>query len=558
MGVALLGVLAIFAAPANAVEQPPRWIKADDLHVREGPGLGQKVVGVLQRGSQVILKSPDPFDGFCLIEGDGQYGYVACQYLSAELEPRPRAGLGAVPGDRRWVTGTAVTLRAGPTRESDGVARLAVNSTVKLIRAVAGAGYCEVQPLDRTGNAQGASGYTACQYLGLEPLPAAQAAGMDDDPVKAFWRSPGWVPLENHAQALTKNLPDTAKAGPWPRDEQLERMKAHLALGLKGAAPPPLADWAALKALAAAHDPALLGKTARARAWSGTDKTLQQREYRASAAAHQLETALGLYGSLHDTISAEGGGERVLRLMRALELPTVRRSLFQNEAEVGPPSDGPRELAGRFGGIYRTLVAARKPQRGDGSIESNAGLYDMFGRTEVLTRPVQLVRLFRDGTLSSVPTTASVTQLLWRDVDEPACEGWKPGFGFGDVDGPIWRYFDVPGNELAQPVKPASGPARLFAYHALQAPPSAKAQRSEQVMKLDLTASGFARFTQLGYDLDGDGVPDLMVLEGVGPGPGHLGGTTTTDDPWYRLLLANVGGAWKVLGRDSFSYGCGC
>ena len=206
------------------------------------------------------------------------------------------------------------------------------------------------------------------------------------------------------------------------------------------------------------------------------------------------KTALGLYGPLHDSISAEGGGERVLRLMRALELPTVRLSLFHNEAEVGPPGESTQELAGRFGGIYRTLVAARKPQRGDGSIESNAGLYDMFSRTEVLTRPVQLVRLFRDGTLSSEATTARVTELLWRDVDEPECEGWKPGFGFGDVDGPIWRYFSEPGNELAQPVKPASGPARLFAYHALQAPTRTKAQRSEQVVKLDLTATGFARW----------------------------------------------------------------
>ena len=26
----------------------------------------------------------------------------------------------------------------------------------------------------------------------------------------------------------------------------------------------------------------------------------------------------------------------------------------------------------------------------------------------------------------------------------------------------------------------------------------------------------------------------------------------------YRLLLANIGGAWTVLGNDTFSYLCGC
>jgi uncharacterized protein YgiM (DUF1202 family) len=551
---AVMGVLLVGLAPAWALEQPPRWIQADDLRVRSGPGVDQDVVGLLQRGSQVVLKSPDPVDGFCLIEGDGRYGYVACQYLSAEPVARLRAGQGGVPADRRWVTGTAVSLRAKPSHEAEAVSRLAVNRMVKLMRADAGTGYCEVQPLDRAGNAEGVSGYTACQYLGLEPLPASQAAGMDADPVRAFWRSPGWSPLEQHAQALAQRLPEAAKAGPWPRDEELERMKAHLAQGLKAAPPRPLVDWAALKALAAGHDPALLKPGTRERAFASGDKDLQVRERRASSAAYEISNSMGLYGPLHDTISAEGGGERVIRLVRALELPAVQSSLFRNEADVGPPGVGAKELAGRFGGIYRTLVTPRKPR--DNS--TAAGLYDMLSRTEVLTRPVQFVRLFRDGSLRSEPTSASSTEMLWRDVDEPQCVDWEPGFGFGDVDGPIWRYFDQPGNELSQPVTPRTGPPRLFAYHALQAPPSAKAQRSEQVVKLDRAATGFVRFTQLAYDLDGDGVPDLLVLEGTGPGPGHLGGATTTDDTWYRLLLANVKGAWKALAWDGFSYGCGC
>ena len=64
--------------------------------------------------------------------------------------------------------------------------------------------------------------------------------------------------------------------------------------------------------------------------------------------------------------------------------------------------------------------------------------------------------------------------------------------------------------------------------------------------------------TQMSFDIDGDGEPDLLVLEGLGPGPGHLDAPAGTDDPWYRLLLANIGGAWKVLASDTFGYGCGC
>lgn len=551
-----IGAIACAAIQTLAQVQPPRWIKADDLRVRAGSGLDQQVVGVLQRGSEVILKSPDPFDGFCLIEGDGQYGWVACSYLSAEPIARPRAGKDGIPADRRWLTATTVNLRARPVREAEVVSRLTINHMVRLMNVAADTGYCETQPLDRAGNAEGASGFVACQYLGLEPLPAAQAAGMDDDPVRAFWRAPTWWALENYATALVKRLPEgIAWGGPWPRDEQLERMKAHLALGLKGAPPRPLADWTTLKVLAAAHDPELLRKGERERAWSGRDKDLQQREYRASNAALRLQNALGLQGPLHDSISTDDGGARVIRLVRALELPTIRASLFRNETEIGPPSERAQELAGRFGGIYRTLVAGRNQKRRD---ESAVGLYDIFSRTTVLTRPVQLVRLYRDGTLRSEATNASDTELLWRVVDPPACEDWTPGFSYGDVDGHIWDYFKQPGFELATPHKKNTGAPRIFAYYARQPPPATKAQRSEQVVKIDRAATGFVRFSHMTYDLNGDGVPDLMVLEGLGPGPGHLGGTTSSDDPWYRLLLANVGGTWKILGHDSFLYGCGC
>jgi hypothetical protein len=554
VGALLAGTLAAAHPPSWALEQPPRWVNADDLRVRGGPALDQPVKGVLQRGAQVILKSPDAVDGFCLIEGDGQYGHVACQYLSAEPVPRPRAGQGGLPADRRWVTGTAVNLRAAPTRDAAVVSRLAIHRTVKLLKDDAGAGYCEVQPLDRAGQADGAAGYTACQYLGLEPLPGAQTSGADSDPVRAFWRSPGWWPLEAHAQELAKRLPDTEEAGPWPRDEPLEKMKAHLALGLKASPPGPLPDWSALKALAAAHEPGLLTDGERDKAYA--DKTLWRRWALAQQAAATIQGALRLDGPLHASGSSDGGG-RVLRLMRALDLPTAQSSLFRSESDIGPPQEDAEKLAGRFGGIYRTLTSPRKRLQ-DAGEAAGAGLYDMVSRTVALTRPVQRVRLYRDGSLVSTPDNASATDVLWRSVDGPQCEGWAPGFAHGDVDGPIWRYFDQPGKGPSPSAK-RTGPSLLFMFYARQAPPRAKATRSPgQIVKLDRASTGLVRVAHTSFDLDGDGQPDLLVLEGVGPGAGHLDGPTTTDDPWWRLLLANIGGAWKVLGTDTFSYGCGC
>jgi hypothetical protein len=98
----------------------------------------------------------------------------------------------------------------------------------------------------------------------------------------------------------------------------------------------------------------------------------------------------------------------------------------------------------------------------------------------------------------------------------------------------------------------------LFAFYTATALARQQAIRTETPMKMDRNATGFARGTQMHFDLDADGIPDLAVWEGEGKGPGHLEGATTTDDRWYRLALVNIAGRWKVLGSDAFSYGCGC
>ena len=56
----------------------------------------------------------------------------------------------------------------------------------------------------------------------------------------------------------------------------------------------------------------------------------------------------------------------------------------------------------------------------------------------------------------------------------------------------------------------------------------------------------------------GQGTGQILQKKDQGTGPGHLEGATTTDDRWYRLVLVNMGGKWKVLGSDVFGYGCGC
>ncbi|OHC66254.1 MAG: hypothetical protein A3H93_04265 [Rhodocyclales bacterium RIFCSPLOWO2_02_FULL_63_24] len=517
---------------------------ADDLRVRAGPSDEFRVIGTLSRGAELILKAAT-FNDFCLIEGEGQYGYVACMYLSAERIARPRAGENGIDAAQRWVSGNGVTLRDASRRDANVVGRLSLNAIVKLVREEAGSGYCEVQP------ASGSSGYTACRYLALTPVVLARVRGYrradealspDYDPERAFWLEPSWNALEQYVEYLKQRHPDIPPQGPWPRDDALERMKAHLALGLKGRKPDPYVDWSALKRKAL------------------RDVNAEQMQSPAS----ELQSAIGIWGSLHDAISADGGAARVIRLVRVLEFPGVQPSLFRNEAELAPPGAATEEISGRFGIVFRQLVTRRpkpKPGAEDGS---GPGMYDMLASTQVLVRPVQRVRLFRDGRLHTESSLVRVKNALWRDVDEPMCSGWKPGFGFGDADASIWRYFDgdtaaTVGRNTSQQNSLKHNPAgSLFAFYTNINLPRDSAIRTEIPMTLDRGDTGFVRGTHLNYDLDGDGIPDLAVWEGQGKGPGHLDGATITDDRWYRLVLVNINGAWKVLGSDVFGYGCGC
>ncbi|MES2536022.1 MAG: SH3 domain-containing protein [Pseudomonadota bacterium] len=540
----ILTMLTPLAVQAALPTQPPRWVLVDDLRVREGPGSERKVTGTLARGAELILKATTEVDGFCLVKGEGHYGYVACKYLSADRIARPRAGEDGVDAAQRWVSGNAVILREAPRPDAAVAGRLALNATVKLLGEQSGTGYCEVQP------ASSPSGYTACRYLASTPVILSHIRGYrmadetpspDYDPERAFWLEPGWRALEQYAEYLKGSHPPQ---GPWPRNEALEKMKAHLALGLKGRKPEPWPDWLELK----------------------------KREVRQSGEARRLQAEgkkatdmfLGREEPMPNLIVNSGVAEHIVSLVRALEFPSIRPSLFRSEAELAPPNTTAEEASGRFGIVYRQLVTPRpkpKPGSEDGS---NAGLYDMLAHTQVLVRPVQRVQLLRDGRWRAESSLIREKEILWRDVDEPMCEGWAPGFRFGDADTRIWRYFsgETSPEAMPQTIRQDSlkrNPAgSLYAFYTNIDLPPGPAIRTETQMKLNREDTGFVRGTHLHYDLDGDGIPDLSVWEGEGKGPGHLGGETTTDDRWYRLVLVNIGGAWKVLGSDEFSYGCGC
>ncbi len=559
-----LPLLCPFAVQAASPEQPPRWVQADDLRVRATPSLDGKVIGTLPRGAELILKTTQEIAGFCLIEGEGQFGYVACRYLSADRVARAKAGEAGVAAEQRWVSGNGVTLREAPRMDAAVVGRMSLNTIVKLVRAEASGGYCEIQP------ANGPSGYTACRYLAQTPvvLDAIRSGPYGDqpgsagyDPQRAFDLQPGWNVLEGYANFLRSRHPELGVQGPWPRDELLERMKAHLALGIQGPRPLAYVDWAELKRKAA-MDLDLSGEAHRLQTQNkAVSKELQQRDVRTQQIAGELQSAIGIWGPLHDAVSYEGGPARLVQLVRALEFPVVGPSLFKKESDVAPPSATAEAASGRFGIVFRQLVTPRPKPKADADNQSGAGLYDMLSRTQALVRPVRRVQIMRDGRMRSETTVLRSTETLWRDVDEPECSGWVPGFAFGDADPGIWRYFGTDATAANQNQARKENPnsnGSLYALYTNLDVSRPAAVHSEVAMKMNREATGFMQGVSLYYDLDGDGIADLAVWEGQGKGPGHMDGVTTTDDRWYRLALVNINGAWKVLGSDVFGYGCGC
>ena len=434
----------------------------------------------------------------------------------------------------RWIHARAVNLRAQASPHAEVLTRMAVNTKVELIARTVGTPYCEIDA-EVAGNT--VKGFTACEYLGQQPLDLQKLGWRDEqgeilphyDAAKAFSISPTWDTLASHANYLEQSrLTPEQRDNPMQgisQDAELERMKAHLAKGIHGPAPTPLADWASMKNEAAA---------------------VVRRQAPADApAASAMQRRLGAY----QIEFVEARPELIVHLVNAIELPRARASMFKDEAEIAPPQEDVTAISGRFHIIHkwRTRPRTVSPEYG------SPGVWDIKDARASLVQPVMAITLYRDGRLQSAPGFATKTFPLYSELQEmPGCHDYQDGFSFGDADPAIW------GDPSSVPVLPGIPKNSLLKFHLRDAPAQAAARLTVTHQKLDRATTGLVRATMLSFDLDHDGEPDLVAWEGVGHGPGHLEGRTETDDAWYRVFFVNIAGRWKVLGSDQFGYGCGC
>ena len=537
---------AALAGPAQ------RWIKAD-TGLLPNPDAQALPTTALLRGTEVAFRWRMPDSDYCLIESTGLFGYVRCETLDPKpLASAPAAAV-AISANTRWVNTANLLLRSKARADATVLGRLGFNAPVQLRSENNSSDYCEVLS-ERFGH-----GFVACRYLANSPedenalLSRFLGNGQPNprfDPVRAFWIRPSWERLEIHAQALADRHREAPVGERWPRDEDLEQMKAELAKGLFAPAPPALPDWAEMKVLVAAGSQSQTSENT-----PESEASVEFDRLRREILMSNWPSWLGLWGETFDDLHASGKGP-IYGLVEALDFPDAVPSWLRSEQEVAPP-DTAQALSGRFGIIHRWLTKPRPAPAADENY-ATPGLYDMLSRTQVLVRPVQRVRLYRDGHLDSEATHARSSETLWRDTDEPMCNGWELGFRFGASDAEIWAYFgDAEFSEQARSSAPRR-PGSLYEFILPTALPHDRALVSLRQYPMDRAATGFVHGSEFAFDFDHDGHPDILVWEGTGHGPGHMDGETTTDDAWYRLVLANINGRWKILGNDSFSYGCGC
>ena len=441
-------------------------------------------------------------------------------------------------GDARWINASGVVLRGEPSAAAAIVARLALNTPVRLVATAEGGVYCELRRTLPEGGEQ--RGFSACRYLAAAPTDVArlsQATLADGsrnpqyEPARRFWLAPSWAALEAYALHLNETrLPAANDAATMVRrnafertpDAELERMKAHLRLGIHGPAPRPFVAWDDL-----------------------------QRRAEAPTSWPEIGEGLGLATPLHNLTQNPAKAEALAAAVaRAIALPTATSSLFKDGRALAHLDDDTAQLSGRFGVVHTYRTQPRGAARVEGwEVE---GLWDIGAVTLALTRPIVRTTLFRDGRMTAAPTHALRRQMTWGGSDAPMCHGWLPGFAHGDAEPKLWA---ADKDRAALKVHP---PGSLVVLHTREPLPAGAAVRTEQTVALDRASTGFVRATQMHFDFDGDGHPDLVAWEGVGEGPGHLDGPTTTDDAWHRLFFVNIAGRWVLLGHDSFSYGCGC
>jgi hypothetical protein len=316
-------------------------------------------------------------------------------------------------------------------------------------------------------------------------------------------------------------------------EARIARMKAWLAKGVVGAPPGPPAAWDALEA--AAHRIAAAAEP--------HDASVQP-------AVHGLQGALGLYpGNGWLEPDDRQAASKLAALVRSIELPAVGESWFADAREVTLDDQPTESLSGRFG-IVHTVRAVGWSQ---GHAADEPAIHGERFRL-ALTQPVVRSTIHVDGRIDSTLTHATTRRAMWGDDADP-CAGFVPGYRLGDADAGYWSALGLDAYARSQEagMKPVGSVVAIVTRDGLPLP-AATVQGSRHAID---ARTGFVEARQLRFDVDDDGIADLLMWEGRGDDTALAG---NAEQPLrHRLFFVNVLGQWHLLGHDAPAANChGC
>lgn len=453
---------------------------------------------------------------------------------------------------QRWIHGSVVNVRRKPDARSEIIAQLRINTPVQSDDRDQGNGYCRIAWEEHH------RGYVACNMLGARAIQLAEVGtryltsntlNPNYSASRAFWIEPSVGRLieagkEFEERFLTQEELKLER-GNWEGERpnplptlrrfkipEFEAMKSLLARGVIAShsnvepnlipSSTLLARWSELKRLALEGNPA--------------DKSSQYNELK----AQHLD-----WGQRDPSIS----------LLRQIELPVVRASTFLDEREVGRPNDSTESLSEKFKIPFKAIVTSGPTWLPDGHQNSAYvfGAWDAGAIETELAKDAFKHIVYANGTIRSERVRVKGGVFPAADADGDACD---IGFSFGDAAPSFWRrYTKATGVEASTTGPDSKLKGRLFFFYTKKPLEYRIAKISKHTASVGV--DGFSSATHYSFDLNRDGIPDLLMWEGSGISNQAIH-DPGADLPHYRMAFVNIGGEWHLLAVDEFLYGCGC
>lgn len=419
-----------------------------------------------------------------------------------------------------WIQGSWVNLRATATADGTIVDRLIVNTEVVLLSRQGN--WCEV-----TAKKPEVRGFVACSLLGTQAVSLAEVGSptmTEDKPnphysaQRSFWLAPSMRRLleagENFWSAMLT------------REQQEKERPGWFSVAYSGKQPAPvryaIPEFEAMKDVMKAGIVAAPERRPMLVPWA----ELKQR-----VAASVDEQYASIYLS-----SGQWVPDGVASIVRVARLNPVRPSFFQHQGELAPAASDVEALSAQFGIVERLKVLSGPkwvhPRHNDPFV---GGSWDVGSFEVTLEKRVFEYAIGRKG-LAELREAA----IAWK-FDVGAEEWCSEGFNLT----PRAAARSLPGYpRVKQPLVwlHVAKPIPVKKVHITTAARKLTTQPNEEQGR-----NAFTTVFMHDVDIEGDGVPDLTVWEGMqreGSGGDMLG---------VRVVFANIGGQWFLLDSDYFA-----